>query len=81
MTCACSANGVVKGLITLGLPLQRDGHVQNQRIVESEISLLDAKGLPTTLLGMLLAGVSIYGPVKLCSTRSAAIERRLAELR
>jgi hypothetical protein len=47
---------------------------------ESEISLLDARGLTTTLLEMLLAGDSVYGSVSLAPAQRAAVKERLAEL-
>lgn len=59
--------------------LERGGHIQTQCIGESEISLLDARGLTTTLFAMLLDGDSIYGAVKLSSTQRAAVERCLSE--
>jgi aminoglycoside 3-N-acetyltransferase len=61
--------------------LQRGGHIRTQRVGESEISLLDARGLTATLLEMLLHGDSIYGPVKLPGKQKAAVEKCLSELR
>lgn len=61
--------------------LQRGGHIRTQRLGESEISLLDARGLTQTLLEMLLEGDSIYGPVKLSAAQAAAARGCLAELR
>lgn len=60
--------------------LERAGHIHTVPIGESEISLLDARGLTTTLLEMLLAGDSVYGPVSLASAQRAAVKGCLAEL-
>lgn len=60
--------------------LQRGGHIVTRRLGESEISLLDARGLTATLLAMLLEGDSIYGAVKLSARQAAAVERCLAQL-
>ena len=60
--------------------LVRAGHIRTQPIGESEISLLDTRGLTRTLLEMLLAGDSIYGPVGLSGTQRRAVGRCLAEL-
>jgi aminoglycoside 3-N-acetyltransferase len=60
--------------------LERAGHIRTVPIGESEISLLDARGLTTTLLEMLLAGDSIYGPVSLAPAQAAAAKKCLAEL-
>ncbi len=60
--------------------LERAGHIRTVPIGESEISLLDARGLTTTLLEMLLAGDSIYGPVSLTAAQAAAVRQCLAEL-
>jgi aminoglycoside 3-N-acetyltransferase len=60
--------------------LERAGHIRSVPIGESEISLLDARGLTTTLLEMLLAGESVYGPVSLTSAQAAAARNCLAEL-
>ena len=60
--------------------LERAGHIRTVPIGESEISLLDARGLTTTLLKMLLAGDSIYGPVSLTAAQAAAVKQCLAEL-
>lgn len=61
--------------------LERAGHIRTQRIGESEISLLDARGLNTTLLEMLLGGDSVYGPVTLTAAQAAAVKKCLAQLR
>jgi aminoglycoside 3-N-acetyltransferase len=61
--------------------LQRGGHIRTQRVGESEISVLDARGLTATLLEMLLRGDSIYGPVKPSREQRAAAEKCLSELR
>ena len=60
--------------------LVRAGHIRTVPIGESEISLLDARGLTTTLLEMLLAGDSVYGPVSLTPAQTAAVRKCLAEL-
>lgn len=60
--------------------LERAGHIRTVPIGESEISLLDARGLTTTLLEMLLAGDSIYGPVSLTGAQAAAVKQCRAEL-
>jgi aminoglycoside 3-N-acetyltransferase len=60
--------------------LERAGHIRTVPIGESEISLLDARGLSATLLEMLLAGDSIYGPVSLTAAQAAAVRQCLAEL-
>jgi aminoglycoside 3-N-acetyltransferase len=60
--------------------LERAGHISTVPIGESEISLLDARGLTATLLEMLLAGDSIYGSVSLAPAQRAAVKERLAEL-
>jgi len=60
--------------------LERAGHIRTVPIGESEVSLLDARGLTTTLLEMLLAGDSIYGPVSLTAAQAAALKQCLAEL-
>jgi aminoglycoside 3-N-acetyltransferase len=60
--------------------LERAGHIRTVPIGESEISLLDARGLTTTLLEMLLAGDSVYGSVSLAPAQRAAVKERLAEL-
>ena len=58
--------------------LERAGHIRSVPIGESEISLLDARGLTTTLLEMLLAGDSVYGPVSLTAAQAAAVRTCLA---
>jgi len=60
--------------------LERAGHIRTMPIGESEISLLDARGLTTTLLEMLLAGDSVYGSVSLAPAQRTAVRERLAEL-
>jgi len=60
--------------------LARGGHIRTVPIGESEISVLDARGLTSTLLEMLLAGDSIYGPVSLSAAQAAAARKSLAEL-
>src|SRR5690242_8715305 len=60
--------------------LERAGHIRTVPVGESEISLLDARGLTTTLLEMLLAGDSVYGPVQLTPAQAAAARKCLAEL-
>jgi aminoglycoside 3-N-acetyltransferase len=60
--------------------LERGGHIRTQRIGESEISLLDARGLTTTLLEMLLSGDSIYGTVSLSGAQARGVRKCLAEL-
>jgi aminoglycoside 3-N-acetyltransferase len=60
--------------------LERAGHIRTVPVGESEISLLDARGLTATLLEMLLAGDSIYGPVSLTAAQVAAVKQCLAEL-
>ncbi|MFA5502597.1 MAG: AAC(3) family N-acetyltransferase [Sulfurovaceae bacterium] len=45
--------------------LIKNNYIQTYKIGDSEISLLDAKGLTLTLLQMLIDGKSIYGKVKL----------------
>jgi aminoglycoside 3-N-acetyltransferase len=60
--------------------LERAGHIRSVALGESEISLLDARGLTVTLLEMLLAGESIYGPVSLAPAQAAAVRDCLALL-
>jgi len=60
--------------------LERAGHIRSVPLGESEIALLDARGLTATLLQMLLAGDSIYGPVSLTAAQAAAAKQCLAEL-
>ena len=61
--------------------LERGGHLRTERIGESEISLLDARGHTVTLLEMLLEGDSIYGPVSLSAAQAAKVSKCLSELR
>ena len=55
-------------------------YIQTFKIGDSEISLLDAKGLTITLLEMLIEGKSIYGKVKLSNEQETVVKRLLRDL-
>lgn len=57
-----------------------NGYITTYKIGDSEISLLDAKGLTVTLLQMLLKGESIYGKIKITIQQKNIIEDKLREL-
>lgn len=61
--------------------LEKNGYIETYSIGDSEISLLDAKGLTITLLEMLLKGESIYGKVKLSNEQKTEVEELLKELK
>lgn len=61
--------------------LEKDGYIETYSIGDSEVSLLDAKGLTITLLEMLLKGESIYGKVKLSNEQKTEVEELLKELK
>ncbi len=61
--------------------LINNGYIQAYKIGDSEISLLDAKGLTVTLLEMLIDGRSIYGKVKLSKEQRVKVNNFLEELR
>lgn len=56
------------------------GYIETFTIGDSEISILDAKGLTITLLEMLLLGKSIYGKVRLSKEQIMAVDKLLADL-
>jgi len=60
--------------------LINNGYVQTYEIGDSEISLLDAKGLTITLFEMLLVGESIYGRVKLSKEQKVKVNELLEGL-
>gem|GEM_PF-2792126 len=53
--------------------LIKNNYIQTCKIGDSEISLLDAKGLTLTLLQMLIDGKSIYGKVKLSKEQISVV--------
>jgi aminoglycoside 3-N-acetyltransferase len=57
-----------------------NGYITTYKIGDSEISLLDAKGLTVTLLQMLLNGESIYGKIKITTQQKKIINEKLFEL-
>lgn len=60
--------------------LQRDGAIRTASFGESEISVIDARGFSRTLLKMLLAGESIYGPVHMNTSQKDAVVAALEHL-
>lgn len=60
--------------------LVKNGYIETYKLGDSEVSLLDAKGLTVTLLDMLLEGESIYGKVKLTDNQSCRIKNLLKDL-
>lgn len=55
--------------------------IETYKLGDSEVSLLNAKGLTITLLEMLLKGDSIYGKVKLNDKQSKYVESLLKDFR
>lgn len=60
--------------------LHESGVIRTLRFGESEVSMIDAKGFTRTLLTMLLAGHSIYGPVTLTAQQVQKTSDLLARL-
>lgn len=60
--------------------LIKNGYIETHKLGDSEVSLLDAKGLTVTLFEMLLEGDSIYGKVKLTDNQSGRIKNILRTL-
>lgn len=60
--------------------LNANDYITTFKLGDSEVSLLDAKGLTVTLLEMLLAGQSIYGKVKLSNEQNEFVKQKLTEL-
>lgn len=60
--------------------LVKNGYIETYKLGDSEVSLLDAKGLTLTLLEMLLEGESIYGKVKLTDNQAGRIKNILKTL-
>lgn len=60
--------------------LIKNGYIETYKLGDSEVSLLDAKGLTVTLLKMLLEGDSIYGKVKLTDNQSGEVKNILKAL-
>jgi aminoglycoside 3-N-acetyltransferase len=61
--------------------LIKNNYIETYKLGDSEISLLDSKGLTITLLEMLLHGNSIYGKVKLSRDQKAKAQELLRELK
>ncbi|QDF29511.1 AAC(3) family N-acetyltransferase [Halarcobacter anaerophilus] len=61
--------------------LLKNGYIESYKLGDSEISLLDAKGLTITLLQMLLKGDSIYGKVKLKKKQKEKVNELLERLK
>ncbi|MDO9235913.1 MAG: AAC(3) family N-acetyltransferase [Aquabacterium sp.] len=60
--------------------LQEEGAIRTTPFGESELSIIDARGFSRTLLKMLLAGESIYGPVSLNGHQRQAVHSALEHL-
>jgi aminoglycoside 3-N-acetyltransferase len=60
--------------------LLKKNYIKSFPLGDSEVSVLDAKGLTIILLEMLLKGTSIYGNVKLQKQHKEVIKNKLAEL-
>lgn len=61
--------------------LKKNGYIQTYKLGDSEVSLLDAKGLTITLLEMLLDGQSIYGKVKLTDNQIGRVKNILRTIK
>jgi aminoglycoside 3-N-acetyltransferase len=57
-----------------------NGYITTYTLGDSEVSLLDAKGLTITLLKMLVSGESIYGSVGLNATQKEFVNKKILEL-
>lgn len=60
--------------------LIKNGYIKSYKLGDSEVSLLDAKGLTITLLQMLLDGRTIYGKVKLSKSQELYIKEKASKL-
>lgn len=61
--------------------LIENNYLETYSLGDSEVSLLDAKGLTITLFEMLLKGVSIYGRIKLSQEQQLKVQEILKELK
>ncbi len=60
--------------------LIKSNYISTYPVGDSEISLVDAKGLTITLLQMLLNGNSIYGKIKLNDSQITKVNQILKDL-
>jgi hypothetical protein len=61
--------------------LEKNEYIQTYKLGDSEVSLLDAKGLTITLLEMLLDSQSIYGKVKLTDNQIGRVKNILKTMK